>query len=387
MAMLTRRIPADALEIEAIAALRPSHGRGRLDGVRRFASTRDDRVLTLRELNRATLARQLLLERRNHTVARAVERVAGLQAQWPPAPYVGLWSRLEGFRRPVLERALIEQRVVKATLMRATLHLVSRNDYPTFLSAVHGGEAPLLRPEAVAYGHRVAAAVRSFLADGPRSRTEVFRLLEEEHGFDPDHPTPWGVWFAIRTQAHIVHAPESAFWNAGTRMRFVAMEEGELPDPTIARVELVRRYLGAFGPATRADIADWSGLRVKDFASAIEALEPLRRFRNEEGKELLDLPRAPLPPGDTPAPVRFLPKWDSLLLGHKDRRRVMTDELRKAVIATNGDVVQTFLIDGVVAGRWSVAGGRVRLEPFGPIPRRVARELKDETARLETFVR
>ena len=266
--------------------------------------------------------------------------------------------------------------------MRATLHLVSRRDYPTFLSAVHGGEAPLLRPEAVAYGERVTSAVREFLAGGPRSRTEVFELLERSHGFDPNHPTPWGVWFAIRTRAHVVHSPESALWNAGTRMRFVALEEMQLPDPGIARVELVRRYLAAFGPATRADIADWSGLRVRDFARAIEALEPLRRFRTEEGQ-----PRAPLPPGDAPAPVRLLPKWDSLLLGHKDRRRVMPGDLRKAVIATNGDVVQTFLVDGVVGGSWSLSGGRVRLEPFGPVPRRAVRELKEEAARLEAFVR
>ena len=355
--------------------------------MRRAAPVHDERVLTLRELNRATLARQLLLERRKLSVTQAVERVACLQAQWPPAPYVGLWSRLESFRRPALDRALSERRVVKATLMRATLHLVSRRDYPTFLVAVHGGEAPLLRPEAVAFGERVAPAVRAFLADGPRSRAEVFRLLQDEHGFDPDHPAPWGVWFAIRTRAHVVHAPESAFWNAGTRMRFVALEGVDLPEPREARIELVRRYLGAFGPATRADIADWTGLRVKDFAPAIEALEPLRRFRTEEGKELLDLPRAPLPPADSPAPVRFLPKWDSLLLGHKDRRRVMSDELRKAVIATNGDVVQTFLVDGVVAGSWSAAGGRVRLEPFGPIPRTAARELREEAERLQEFVR
>ncbi|MFL5736015.1 MAG: winged helix DNA-binding domain-containing protein [Actinomycetota bacterium] len=346
-----------------------------------------ERVLTLRELNRATLARQLLLERQKMPVVRAVERVAGLQAQWPPAPFVGLWSRIEGFRYPALERALVERRVVKATLMRATLHLVSRRDYPTFLSAVHGGDAPLLRPDAVAYGERVTPAVRAFLANGPRSRTEVFEFLEESHGLDPHHPTPWGLWFAIRTRAHVVHAPESALWNAGSRMRFVALEEMALPDAGSARVELVRRYLAAFGPATRADVADWSGLRVRDFADAVEALEPLRRFRNEDGKELLDLPRAPLPAGDVSAPARFLPKWDSLLLGHKDRRRVMTDEIRKAVIATNGDVAQTFLVDGVVAGTWSLRGDRIRLEPFGPVPQRAARELREEAARLEAFVR
>src|SRR3954453_15334655 len=210
------------------------------------------RALTLRELNRATLARQLLLERKRLPVVQAVERVACLQAQWPPAPYVGLGSRLAGFRRPALDRALVEQRVVKATLMRATLHLVSRRDYATFLAAVHGGEAPLLRPEAVEYGERVTPAVRAFLADGPRTRTEVFELLQGSHGLDPDHPTPWGVCFAIRTRAHVVHAPESALWNAGARMRFVALEEMQLPAPAVARVEFVSRYLAAFGPATRA---------------------------------------------------------------------------------------------------------------------------------------
>src|SRR4029079_16973257 len=162
-------------------------------------------------------------------------------------------------------------------------------------------------------------------------------LLQESHGLDPDHPTPWGVWFAIRTRAHVVHAPESTFWNAGPRMRYVALEEMQLPAPAVARVELVRRYLAAFGPATRADIADWSGLRVKDFAPAIEALEPLRRFRTEEGKELLDVPRAPLPPENAPVPVRFLPRFDDLLLGHRDSRRVMSDEHRSRVIH-GGDV-------------------------------------------------
>jgi hypothetical protein len=169
-------------------------------------------------------------------------------------------------------------------------------------------------------------------------------------------------------------------------MRYVALEETHLPDPSIARVKLARRYLAAFGPATRADIADWSGLRVKDLAPAIEALEPLRRFRNEEGRELLDLPRAPLPPGDAPASVRFLPKFDDLLLGHRDRRRVMSDEHRSQVIH-GGDVAQTFLVDGFVAGTWSLAGGRVRLEPFGPLRRGATRQLKEEAARLEAFVR
>jgi hypothetical protein len=149
----------------------------------------------------------------------------------------------------------------------------------------------------------------------------------------------------------------------------------------------VRRYLAAFGPATRADIADWSGLRVADFAPALDALEPLRRFRDENDRELLDVQRAPLPSADTPAPVRFLPKWDNVLLGHADRRRVISDEHRKGVVAKNGDVAPTFLVDGFVAGMWRVEKGRVVTAPFAPLPRAAAREVADEAALLEAWLR
>jgi hypothetical protein len=163
------------------------------------------------------------------------------------------------------------------------------------------------------------------------------------------------------------------------------------PEPVevlAARTELVRRYLGAFGPASRADIADWSGLRVSDFSAALEALEPLRRFRNEQGRELLDLPRAPLPGADVPAPVRFLPKWDNLLLGHADRTRVLPEEIRKTVIGKNGDVVQTYLVDGTVAGSWAAdRKGKIELTPFAPLPRAAQREVADEAARLEAWLR
>jgi hypothetical protein len=150
----------------------------------------------------------------------------------------------------------------------------------------------------------------------------------------------------------------------------------------------VRRYLRAFGPATRADIAGWSGLRVSDFADALDTLEPLRRLRDEDGRELLDLPRAPLPPPETRAPVRFLPKWDNTLLAHADRRRVLPEDLRKAVIAKNGDVTQTFLVDGLVAGSWTVdKKGKVSVAPFAPLPRAARRDVEDESARLEAWLR
>lgn len=344
------------------------------------------RTLTLRELNRATLARQLLLRRRRLTPAQAVERVAGLQAQWPPAPYVGLWSRLEAFERQALERALVRQRILKATVMRTTLHLVSARDYPIFGAALDHGRALALSEETIAFGARLAERARSLLADGSLTRSEVFARLGEEAASQEVVASPWRHWFALRLQAGIVHAPESAFWNAYRGMRFVALDGVAFPETFQARVELVRRYLAAFGPASRADVRQWSGMRASDLDPALAALEPLRRFRDEDGRELLDLPRAPLPPGDAPAPVRFLPRFDNLLLSHADRRRVVRDDHRRLVI-DGGMVEQTFLADGFVAGTWSVERGSVRLEPFGPLSRAVRRALADEAARLEAFIR
>jgi hypothetical protein len=156
-------------------------------------------------------------------------------------------------------------------------------------------------------------------------------------------------------------------------------------DVTAARAELVRRYLAAFGPATRADISAWSGMPVREFAAALEMLEPLRRFRDERGRELLDVSRAPLPHADTPAPVRLLPKFDNVLLSFADRTRVLPDELRKTVIK-GGDVLQTFLVDGVVAGTWAVERGRVVFDSLAPVSRAARVQMKEEAAKLEAFL-
>jgi DNA glycosylase AlkZ-like len=337
------------------------------------------RVLTLRELNRATLARQLLLERRRLGLVAAVERVAGLQAQWAPAPYVGLWTRVDGFRREALERALLARRIVRAVLMRGTIHLVSLADYATFGAAV--GPPPWLRPEAASLGDRLHDAIRAFGAEA-RSRKEIVEFLEREHGVGREAAE--AAWYALRTRARLTHAPESGFWKAPATTRYVTIPHEE-PPAAVARVELVRRYLGAFGPATRADVAEWSGLRVREVEPALEALEPLLRFRDESGRELYDLPRAPRPAADTPAPVRFLPRFDNLLLSHKDRNRVLPDEYRKSII-DGGWVEATLLVDGVVAGTWKHESGRVLVEPFAPLPRTARREVADEAARLEGWL-
>jgi hypothetical protein len=337
-----------------------------------------ERVLTQRELNRATLARQLLLARARLPVVRAVERVAGLQAQLGKTPYVGLWSRVEAFRREQLERPLLAGKVVRGVLMRGTVHLVTAADYALFASGIELAPASWVRPDDEEVARAVAPALRAFCAK-PRTRDEVAAWLEREHGLGIVGPN--GLWYALRIHGRIAHAPESSLWSSPIQgPRFVAAEDGA-PEGDAARAELVRRYLAAFGPATRAEIAGWSGMKVRDFAGLLDGLQVLR---DDTGRELLDLPRAPRPGGETPAPVRFLPKFDNVLL---DRVRVLPEEYRRLVVRKNADVLPTFTVDGYVAGTWRTEKSRVVTEPFAPLPRAARRELEDERARLEAWLR
>jgi hypothetical protein len=348
-----------------------------------------ERVLTIRELNRATLARQVLLERRRMSVPKAAERLAGLQAQWPPSPYVALWSRLEGFEREWLTRALVRRQVVKATLMRITLHLASANDYILFAGALKAPWVAQLRRRMERMGVDVdvpalAEQALALMVDGPRSRSEVLEV------FGSTGEQPWFIWTLVQAELGLVRAPESATWRRTLApVKYVPAQAwlGRQPDTEPrALVHLVRRYLSAFGPASRADLAQWSGLPVSALRPGLEALEPLRRFRDERGRELLDLPRLPLPSADVPAPVRFLPQWDSSLLAYDIRERILPEAYRKTVIQRNGDVLPTFLVDGFVAGAWRERRGRVELEPFEPLPQAARRDLEAEAKRLETFL-
>jgi hypothetical protein len=343
-----------------------------------------ERVLTLRELNRATLARQLLLERKRVGVLPAIERLAGMQAQWPPSPYVGLWARVSGFKRESLERAILRGEVLKPTVMRGTLHLVTARDYPMFWWALR--DMPTWYNDThLAHALKALQGARRLAEEEPLTHKQGLEYLERAgHTEEIERRR---IFHAVRRRAHLLHAPESALWTTQPSAIFHPYPVPEPMEVVTARTALVRRYLAAFGPSTRADIAEWSGLRVADVAPALDALEPLRRFRDENGRELLDVPRAPLPPADTPAPVRFLPKWDNTLLAHKDRRRVLPEELRKTVIGKNGDVTQTFLVDGVVAGSWrSDKQGKVTIAAFAPLPRTARREVEDEVARLEAWL-
>jgi len=339
-----------------------------------------ERVLTLRELNRATLARQLLLQRKRLSPAQVIERLVGMQAQWPPAPYVGIWTRVTSFRRESLARLLANRAVVKSTVMRQTLHLVTRRDYALMRAALSETNFP----DQTELATRLVATVRAFAAKGPVTTRELLDHIEREHGLTGFEALQG--WRGARVRAHVVHHHETALWNARPQGLFITLEEPEQHDPTEARAQILRRYLAAFGPATRRDIGAWSMMHVPEIVRALERLEPLRRFRDEHGRELLDVPRAPLPDPDTSAPVRFLPRYDNVLLSFADRTRVLPEEYRRIVITNNGGVGQTFLVDGFVAGLWEVEKGRVVLEPLRRLSRSAQREVKDEAARLEAFL-
>ena len=342
-----------------------------------------ERILTQRELNRTTLLRQLLLRRERLSPVQAVERLAGLQAQLASSPYLALWARVEGFERPALERALKRRTVVKALLMRATLHLVSARDLPYLDAAVReartltrarGIERP---PDELV--ERAVALTRT----QPRTRRELMEALGFDSRTQDAHEIRTYSW--VVALARLEQTPECAFYGFRGSPLYEPFDH-EHPPLEAAVEHTIKRYLAAFGPATRADVSQWSGVPVRDLAPGLESLR-LRTFRDERGRELLDLPRAPLASADAPAPPRLLPRWDELLLAHKDRTRVLPDEHRKTVIHKNGDVQQTFLVDGIVAGLWRLDGERIALEPFAPLPRTARRELEDEAARLAAWLR
>ena len=338
-------------------------------------------VLTTRALNRALLTRQLLLERSRLPLARAVEQIGGVQAQYAPSAYVGLWSRLEGFQRDELTRALERRRVVQGTLMRETIHLVSARDYwPLALGTRAARREWWLRTQRprveAARVERAAERVRALLADGPRSRAELQREL------DPAE------WRGVGNWLDLVRAPPSGTWER-RRADLYAAAESWLGPPRATEEEgielLVRRYLGGFGPARAAEIAGWAGLPAAAVAAVLARLR-LRRFRDERGRELVDLPTAPLPHPETPAPPRFLPTWDATLLVHARRTEILPEEHRPRVFNTRTpQSVATFLVDGQVARTWRVERGRVALEPFRRLPRATRAALGEEAATLAAF--
>lgn len=315
-----------------------------------------ERVLSLRELNRATLDRQLLLRRHNIPASEAIERLAGMQAQLAAPPYTGLWSRIDGFERESLAAMYRERTAVRATLMRGTLHLFTRRDFLRFRETLQpvldaAGASITSRRENSEFDRRaVLHAAREFIAEKPRTFAEISKMLEARW---PDVDVG-SMRYTIRTQLRLVQVPNDGPWAFPANAPFTLAEPWleVAPDPEHHLEEFVRRYLAAFGPATVRDMQTWSGLDVK---AAFDALRPeLQVFRDEKKRELFDLPGNELPGGDVEAPARFLPEFDNLLLSHQDRHRVVPDAYRKGVYLPGLRVAATFLLDGIVAGSWKV---------------------------------
>lgn len=318
--------------------------------------------LTARALNRATLRRQLLLRREAVGVVEGLRRVVALQAQQPASPYLALWNRLADFDPTALDRAFAEGAVVKASLMRITLHAVSADDHATFRAAMRPTLQDRLRdPRFTVTGLApddldvLCTDLLDFAAQ-PRTVPELNGWLAARLGTDPGDPGPlWG----LRTVAPLLHAPTGGPWSFGQRPSYVAAPRRDTGDPDVALEVLARRYLEGFGPASVADLAQFAMVPRRRARAALTSLaESLVRLEGPGGEILHDVPDGSLPDEATPAPPRLMAMWDSTLLAHHDRSRLIPPDYRRVVIRANGDVLPTLLVDGHVAGVWRpVEGG------------------------------
>jgi hypothetical protein len=315
------------------------------------------------------------------SVPRAIERLCALQAQYAPSPYIALWTRVTGFRKEQLTRALEERKAVKSSLFRITLHITSARDYPYYAAAwlpAAREMTPRITVEQMAELSRQVHAV----AQEPITHEELEAIAAKQMG---------GRW-RTRTLAPLLHIPPAGTWGFYGRPELLVLQawlDVELPTREEGAKHLVRRYLAAFGPATRQDLLRFAGVRVSDLRPGLEGLE-LQRYRDERGRELLDLPRAPLPDGDVSVPVRFLPKWDSSLLAYAppERTRILPEKFRSIVIRKNGDVLPTVLVDGFVSATWNVDRKRgLEIQPLRRLARSERAEIDEEGERLVEFMR
>ena len=332
----------------------------------------------------------MLLERADVDAVTAIERLAGMQAQYSPSPYIGLWSRLRDFKRDELETALAENQVFKATLMRGTLHLVSAREFDMYRIATRypthiwtdglkqlidsGVDVDALREEILA-----SLDVRAL------KKPELQNAFR--HRIPADLPD-WVAFSVVVVVGATMNVAEDARFGhfAGSRYRRAPPAEA---DPEGAMRAVVASYLRALGPATRGDLAGWLGRPVNTFASALKSLGVVT-FTGEDRRAYLDLPDAPRPDVDLAAPIRFLPKWDNLLLAYDRRERVLPEMHRKTVIRKNGDVLPTFLVDGVVAGAWEAPlKGRaaMTLTSFEPLLARDRKAVESEAEALLAWLR
>ena len=346
--------------------------------------------LSARQLNRATLGRQLLLQREPLDVIDAVHRIVALQAQEPASPYIALWNRVTDFDPTDLDRAFASHDVVKASLLRITLHAVTAGDYPAFheamqrsLRAARLDDARFTR-EGVTVDD-VEALVPDLLAFAvdPRSNQDVERWLEERFAM----PKP-RVWWALRHYGPFVHAATGGPWSFGPRPAYTGSPEQARPGDVASSMRwLVRRYLEGFGPATVADIAQFSTIYRPPVRDALASLgDELERYEGPDGAQLFDVPGGALPPEDAPAPPRLMAMWDSTLLAYADRARIVPPDYRKQVIRRNGDVLPTLLIDGTVAGVWRPVDDGIEATAFHRLPDDAWDGLEAEARALRALV-
>jgi hypothetical protein len=351
-------------------------------------------VLDGRSLNRSLLERQLLLRRHKVSTFEAVEHLVGLQAQAPDPPYVGLWTRLAGFRPGELSRMILDRRAVRVALMRNTVHLVTAEDclklrplvQPIFGRNLYSGNAQRAAVKQIDAAELVAAG-RALLEERPLTAKELGGLLRERW---PDQD-PDALARAIRNLVPLVQVPPRGVWGESGPAAHTTIEAwlGQQLASSPSPEEMVMRYLGAFGPASVKDAQTWSGLtRLRE---VFERLRPrLRTFRDQGGAELFDLPDAPRAAPDVPAPVRFVAAFDNLILSHADRSRVIAAEHRKAIASKNGMVPATFLVDGFVRGTWKVVRDRreatLWISPFEHLPKQDRKALTEEGEQLLDFV-
>ncbi|MFJ8097608.1 winged helix DNA-binding domain-containing protein [Streptomyces griseofuscus] len=345
-------------------------------------------LLSTRALNRTLLERQLLFHRVDWPVSRVVERLIAMQGQEPNAPYVGLWTRIAGFRHDALSSLLHERRMVRGAHLRTTQHLALAEDFlwlrPLLQPRLDRAPAGGLRRETGGLDlSEVAAVGRNFLAGRTLTRQELGSLLTEQF---PDHRAN-DLAMAVHFLVPMVHPPPSGLWGRRGAVPCVLAEDwiGRPLEAAPQIGTMVTRYLAAFGPADVKDMQTWSGLsRLRE---VVDDLRPrLRVHRDEHGRELFDLPEAAPSDPDRPAPVRFLPAFDNLLLGHADRSRVIADEHRKLVAPGQARVLPTFLVDGFVAGTWSVKDGLLLVSPFRTLPKADRAAVREEAGRLAEFV-
>ncbi|KZB80018.1 winged helix DNA-binding domain-containing protein [Amycolatopsis regifaucium] len=343
-------------------------------------------TLSPRALNRATLARQLLLDRADLPAVTAIERLAGLQAQAPDSSYVGLWSRLRDFQVDELAKPLAAREVVRSTLMRGTVHLVTAEDslalWPTIKSVIERGFLGHYSREIAGLDlAAITEAGRELLAERPRTRAEIRTALSERW----PEADPVTLAYAVNSHLPLAHVTPRGLWGQTGPVAFSLLEQwvGDPITDGISLDDLVLRYLTAFGPATVRDAQVWSGLtKLKE---AFERLRPrLRTFTDTEGKELFDLPDAPRPDADTPAPPRFLPEYDNVLLSHADRTRVIPDGRRVPLPPGNGGRRGTLLVDGEFLAIWAIKGATLTIE--SPKPLRDQDSIAEEGTRLLEFV-